>query len=121
MIRIIIVIALVVVLKPDFVSNIFQPGANVRNAYLTQYSETVTVEDAFDDFFDNGKWGTYKENDYSYVTFTGACEYLGERADVKITFKITGENFLVERLDVNGTTQNDLMLYALLAKVYEDY
>ena len=55
------------------------------------------------------------------VTFTGACEYLGERADVKITFKITGENFLVERLDVNGTTQNDLMLYGLLTKVYEDY
>lgn len=116
-----IVIAFVVVLKPDFTANIFQPGANVRNAYLTQYSETVTVEDAFDNFFDNGKWGTYKENDYSYVTFTGACEYLGERADVKITFKITGENFLVERLDVNGTTQNDFMLYGLLTKVYEDY
>lgn len=115
-----IVIAFVVVLKPDFIANIFQPGANVRNAYLTQYSETVTVEDAFDNFFDNGKWSTYKENDYSYVTFTGACEYLGERADVKITFKITGENFLVERLDVNGTTQNDLMLYGLLAKVYEE-
>ena len=116
-----IVIAFVVVLKPDFTANIFQPGANVRNAYLTQYSETVTVEDAFDNFFDNGKWGTYKENDYSYVTFTGACEYLDEKADVKITFKITGENFLVERLDVNGTTQNDLMLYGLLTKVYEDY
>lgn len=116
-----IIIAFVVVLKPDFTANIFQPGANVRNAYLTQYSETVTVEDAFDNFFDNGKWGTYKENDYSYVTFTGACEYLGERADVKITFKITGENFLVERLDVNGTAQNDLMLYGLLTKVYEDY
>lgn len=118
---IVIVISLVVVLKPDFVSNIFRPGANVRNAYLAQYSETVTVEDAFDNFFDNGKWGTYKEDDYSYVTFTGACEYLGERADVKITFKITGENFLVDRLDVNGRTQNDLMLYALLSKVYEDY
>ena len=62
-----IVIAFVVVLKADFTANIFQPGANVRNAYLTQYSETVTVEDAFDNFFDNGKWGTYKENDYSYV------------------------------------------------------
>ena len=120
-IGIIIVISLVVVLKPDFVSNIFQPGANVRNAYLTQYSDTVTIEDAFDNFFDNGKWGTYKENDYSYVTFTGACEYLGERADVKITFKITGENFLVDHLDVNGTMQNDLILYGLLAKVYEDY
>lgn len=118
---IVIVISLAVVLKPDFLANIFQPGANVRNAYLPQYSEAVTVEDAFDNFFDNGKWGTYKKNDYSYVTFTGACEYFGERADVKITFKITGENFLVDHLDVNGITQNDLMLYALLAKVYEDY
>lgn len=118
---IIIVIVCVVVLKPDFVTNIFQPGANVRNAYLTQYSDTVTIEDAFNNFFDNGKWSTYKENDYSYVTFTGTCEYFGERADAKITFKITGEKFVVDHLDVNGSTQNDLMLYALLAKVYEEY
>lgn len=118
---IIIVIACIIVLKPDFITDIFQPGASVRNAYLTQYSESVTVEEAFDNFFDNGKWDAYKADGYSYVAFTGTCEYLGERADVKITFKITGENFVVDRLDVNGNEQSDFLLYGLLLKVYENY
>lgn len=114
-------IVFAIVLKPDFLVNIFQPGASVRKAYLTQYSETVTVEEAFDNFFDNGKWDAYKADGYSYVVFTGACEYLGERADVKVTFKITGENFVVDRLDVNGNEQSDFILYGLLLKVYENY
>ena len=117
----IIVIVLVVVLKPDFVSNIFQPGAEVRNAYLTQYSEKVTVEEAFDHFFGNEKWSTYKSEGYSYVVFTGTCEYNGAPADAQITFKITGERFTVDRLDINGIEQNDFVLALLMAKIYEDY
>ena len=53
--------------------------------------------------------------------FTGACEYLGERADARITFQITGEQFRTEQLDLNGVEQNDLILYAMLAKIYEEY
>lgn len=118
---IIVIIVFVVVVKPDFLSEFIQPGANVRNAYLSQYSEKVTIEEAFDDFFSNGKWSTYKEDGYSYVLFTGTCEYLGKKADVRVTFKITGENFTVDSLDINGRTQNDLILYSLLSAVYEDY
>lgn len=114
-------ISIIIVLKPDFLSNIIQPGANVRNAYLSQYSESVTIEDAFESFFENGKWSTYKEEDYSYVVFNGVCEYLGERVDAKVTFKITGENFCVDSLDINGQTQNNIILYSLLTAIYEDY
>ncbi len=116
----IIVVVGFFVMKPDFVVNLFHPGAGVRDAYLTQYSRSVTIEDAFDDFFDKGKWDTYKERGDSYVVFTGSCMYLDERADVKITFKVTGENFVVDSLDVNGVPQNDFMLRALLLKIYED-
>lgn len=35
----------------DFFTDLVKPGASVREAYLTQYSKTVTIEDAFDDFF----------------------------------------------------------------------
>lgn len=118
---IVIVISLVVVLKPDFVSNIFQPGATVRNAYLTQYSETVTIEDAFDNFFSNEKWNTYESEGYSYVVFTGVCEYMEEPADVRVVFKVTGEKFRVDSLDINGEQQNDLLLSLMLAKIYEEY
>lgn len=118
---IVIVISLVVVLKPDIVSNIFQPGATVRNAYLTQYSETVTIEDAFDNFFSNEKWNTYESEGYSYVVFTGVCEYMEEPADVRIVFKVTGEKIRIDSLDINGEEQNDLLLSLMLAKIYEEY
>lgn len=116
-----IIVFFIVVNKPDFFSNIMQPGASVRNAYLSQYSEKVTIENAFDNFFENGKWSTYKKEGYSYVLFTGTCEYYGKKADARISFKITGENFIVDSLDINGQAQNDLMLYSLLSTVYKDY
>ena len=55
------------------------------------------------------------------MVFIGNGEYLGSRADIRLTFKLTGENFRVDSLDINGVTQEDLILYALLANVYEEY
>ena len=40
-------VVFVVVLKPDLIYNLVQPGYAVRQGYLAQYSENVTVEDAF--------------------------------------------------------------------------
>jgi len=93
----------------------------VRQACLSQYSESVTIEEAFENFFDNRKWSEYEADGYSYVAFTGACEYQGERAYVRVTFKITGEQFVVDSLDINGSMQDDFTLYILLKKVYENY
>lgn len=107
--------------SPGSVQKILVPGIEVRSAYLSQYNDSITIEDAFDNYFDNGKWSTYKENGYSYVVFIGNGEYLGSRADIRLTFKLTGENFRVDSLDINGVTQEDLILYALLANVYEEY
>lgn len=115
-----IILAVIENSVPGSVSGIFKPGNEVRNAYLSQYSDAITIEDAFDNFFDNPKWSKYKDDGYSYVVFSGACEYLEEKADVRITFKITGENFIVDSLDINGRTQNDFMLYALLASIYSE-
>lgn len=106
---------------PGGIQRITQPGAEVRNAYLTQYSDEITIEEAFTDFFANEKWSTYKDKGYTYVVFTGTCEYGGEPADARITFKITGENFRADTLEINGEEQNDLMLNLLLLKVYADY
>lgn len=119
--KILIVIVLVLAVLTGILKQIGKPGSEVRNSYLSQYSNAVTVGEAFDDFFDKGKWSDYKEGDYSYVVFTGVCEFLEERVDVRVLFKITGENFIVDRLEINGQTQNDLMLYSLLLAVYEDY
>ena len=60
---IIVIIVLIMALKPGLISNIFNPGASVRNAYLSEYSSSVTIEDAFDDFFEDGKWSAYNDKD----------------------------------------------------------
>lgn len=118
-------IGFVATIKPGYIenttTNFVRPGAGVRDAYLTQYSDTVTIEKAFDNYFEKGKWDTYKNDGYDYVTFIGSCMYMETKSDVRITFKITGENFIVESLDVNGRRQSELVLYALLESVYENY
>lgn len=115
-----VLIAVVVFLKGDVLLDLIYPGAEVRNAYLSQYSNSVTVEDAFEDFFADEAWDAYEEGGYSYVTFTGTCEWMGEAVDARITFQITGEQFVIQGLDINGRPQSDLILYALLAAVYEE-
>lgn len=117
---IIIAIALEYAL-PGSLQRLAKPGIEVRDAYLTEYSETVTVEQAFNNFFANEKWSTYESEGYSYVVVTGSCEFMGEQADTRLIFKITGEQFRVDSLDVNGQKQGDLVMYSLLSKVYEDY
>lgn len=121
---IIVIVAIVGVFllaNPDFIPNLVEPGWSVRNACLTQYSEEVTVEEAFDNFFDNGRWSTYKENGYSYVVFNGTCMYDGEPADARITFIITGEHFRMDSIDINGISVGDLFGSLLLDRIYADY
>jgi len=113
------VVAIFAVTHLDTITDIFQPGASVRNAYMTEYSESVTVEEAFEDYFADGQWSTYKDRGDPYVVFNGTCELLGVPVDVKLTFKITGKHFTIDRLEVNGVEQNDFMLYRLLESVYE--
>ena len=108
-------------IHPDNLLNMVVPGLEVRSAYLSEYSQKVTIEEAFKNFFDNCKWTKYDSDGYTNIAFTGTCEYLGERADIRIIFKITGENFIVDRLEINGRTQSYLILYGLLSKVYENY
>lgn len=117
----VIVVITVVAIKPDLIPNIIQPGYAVRGAYLAQYSEDVTVEEAFQNYFRNPKWSVFENNGYSYVAFTGNCQFMDDEIDVRLTFKVTGEQFRIDSLDINGVEQNDLILYTLLASVYHQY
>lgn len=112
-----IVILLVIVLC----TRIHKPGANVRDSYLEYYSNSITVEEAFDSFFDNGKWSEYKEDGDVYVVFTGECIYLDKKAKVKIRFRIKGDYFYFVNMEMNGQPQSDILSEALFDKVYEGY
>ena len=124
MLVVIVVIAVAVVLiifNQDTVDNMIRPGYSVRDSYLVQYSEKITIETAFNSFFDNPQWSYYKEKDYSYVGFTGVCLYDNIRADVHIIFKITGENFVVDSLEVNGTPILVFYWEEFFETVYDEY
>lgn len=108
-------------ISPGGLESMAVPGKEVRTAYLSEYSKSITIEDAFENFFDNGKWTKYNLGGYTYVAFTGTCRYYDEQADVRVVFKITGKNFIIDSLDINGRTQSNLVLYGLLSAVYEDY
>lgn len=108
-------------LDEGIILDIIKPGYNVRTAYLSKYSEHVTIEEAFDNYFSNGKWSTYKSEGYKYVVFTGSCMFADEPADARIVFKITGERFSADSLEINGVDMGALMLASMLNDIYEEY
>ena len=98
-----------------------KPGQDVRESYLEYYSSSITIEDAFDSFFENGKWSEHKENGDIYVVYTGDCWYLNERVNVKIRFRIVGDYFYFANIEMNGQRQSDILSEALFDKIYEEY
>lgn len=102
-------------------TRIHKPGEGVRDAYLESYSNSITVEEAFDSFFDHGKWSEHKEDGDVYVVFTGECTYLDKKANIKIRFRIKGDHFYFANMEMNGQLQSDIISEALLDKVYEGY
>lgn len=92
--------------------------SEVQDSYLSSYSTSVSIEKAFKSYFKKCKWSSYKEKGDSYVVFSGSCKYLGDDTDVKITFKVTGDNFNISSLELDGIQQNDITLLYLLDSVY---
>lgn len=90
----------------------------IANSYLTQYSETVTVGDAFGAFFANPKWESYKIGSQEYVDFTGKCTYLNEEAVMRITFSVFDDRFSVSNIAVNGIDMSALFWPGFLEAIY---
>ena len=110
-----------IILAIALYSMMYKSGRAVRDAYLDYYSSSVTVGDAFDSFFENGKWSEHKENGDTYVVYTGDCWYLDERVNVKIRFRIGDDCFYFANMEMNGQPQSDIISEALFDKVYEAY
>lgn len=107
--------------SPGSLQKMMIPGMEVRNSYLSQYSTKTTIGEAFGNFFEDGEWTKYDSEGYTNVVFTGSCMYSDEWVDVRVVFKLTGKNFIVDSLDIDGRTQSYFVLSALLSAVYEDY
>ena len=70
----------------------------VKNGYFESYSSTVSVGEAFDEFFSNPEWTFYDENGKEYVLFTGGCFFGEKSAEVRIVFEIEGDWYHIRNL-----------------------
>ena len=96
-------------------------SSQISEQYLSEFSEEITIGEAFDSFFDNTRWVTYEIGAQKYVDFSGALEVDGEPATALITFELYNESFKITTLKLDGTDAGNIMLRALLEKVYESY
>ena len=93
----------------------------VKNSYLTQYSNRVTIGKALDSFFGDPKWKYSRDKDGTEtITVTGDCAYNDSPAEATIHFTLTdsGKYFTMSGMKING---KDLGLLSNLsfAALYE--
>lgn len=93
----------------------------VKEGTLSGYSYT-TCGEAFDDFFEDPKWGYFcSDTNEDVVEFTGKCLYDNVEVEVLMQFTLDKEagTFSVNYLSFNDVPQNKLMVTALLEAVFE--
>lgn len=111
------VLAFIALIAAPFLLNQFG-SKGIASSYLTQYSETVTVGDAFGAFFADPKWESYKIGGQEYVDFTGKCTYLDEEAVMRITFSVFDDRFNVSNIAVNGIDMSPMLWPKFLDVIY---
>lgn len=94
---------------------------NISASYLTAFSDTETVGEAFDDFFDNPKWTSYSQGAQEYVDFSGGCVY-GDNDNAKmiITFALNNNSFEVTKITVDGKEMPIILHHEILETIYEE-
>jgi len=105
----------------DYVnSKITQPvsSANISESYLEQYSKKVTVGQAFEKFFTNGKWKSYSIGIQKYVDFQGNCSADGKSAVLLITFSITDNKFALESMKLDGKQLSELEMDEAMRTIF---
>ena len=100
--------------------NNFGNKNKISNAYLTEYSSTVTIGEAFEDFFSDPKWKSYEEGIQEYVDFQGGCVWGEKSVTVVITFLINDDSFVIDSIQVDGEELPIILHYSLLEAVYQE-
>lgn len=94
----------------------------IKYAHLSAYSEKVTIGDAFNDFFADPSWESYKNGATEYVKFAGECTYYGNRALMVITFEyMENDWFKVSNISLNGTNLNEFEQAVILELIFDSY
>ena len=92
--------------------------ASVKNGHLSGWPD-VEIGDAFEDFFANTEWESFKEDGDTIVEFRGECTWYDEPADAKIQFTVEDDEFEITHFRIGGETLNSIEMVAVLAKIME--
>lgn len=90
----------------------------VKNGYLEAY-DNEQIGDAFERFFTKISWEYFESEDGDdVVEFNGNYVNNQGTKNVKIQFVVEGEDFYIFYVGINGRTQSDYDIFALLDDVY---
>ena len=92
----------------------------VKNSYLKGYDE-LSIGDAFDSFFGSPNWeGVIAQDKELYLNVSGEILLFNNKAKAELQFKIDSINhsFVICALELNGVPQTNLVIIALLDKMY---
>lgn len=127
---IIVVIVTVCVHFYPYFSDYFEtqnPSLGISSSHLSQYSNSLEIGEAFDDFFGDTSWSNYTRGGATYVEHQGYCLYLEEKTLCTIRFLITdGDNsFRVDHIQMgvwSWETDNALdmlLIHGLFEMVFD--
>lgn len=96
------------------------PVEGVKKGCLTQYSSTITVEEAFENRFDNCEWSSSESNinEGAYnIYFSGDDTAMGTHWEV--IFYSQDDWFEIDSITIDGDMQyDDTVIYYLMSYVY---
>lgn len=113
-----VIISIVIVLNWSSISSIWRPAAVVRDAYFTNYSDEITIGEAFENVFTDCEWSKYTYNGNKYVRFTGKfIDDTGTAATYQFNFLVLGDSATIDSIYINGIDVSG-METALLVGIY---
>jgi len=95
-------------------------SSNISSSYLSQYSTDVTIGEAFNSFFGNPKWKSYDQGIEKFVDFQGKITFNGEAATATVTFWLSDNQFVVERIKINSNELLPNEVENFLSVVYDE-
>ncbi len=115
-----VIIILIIIFNWTSISSIWRPGAVVRDSYFINYSDEITIGEAFENVFTDCKWSKYSYNGNKYVRFDGTLiDDDGGTAYYQVDFLVIGDSATIDSWRINGIDASwaeALMLAAIYEK-----
>ena len=90
----------------------------IKDVYIEEASTEITMGEALDSFYTNGKWSNYKEKGVQYVVYKARQEKYD--IDIKIIFTTDGDTYTLVDSEINGEQEGAYGASALIAAAYGD-